>query len=100
MQPPDNKLYILLISVHGLIRGHHLELGCDADTGGQTKYVVELAHALGKHPDVGRVDLLTRSIFDEKISDDYSEEIEEISDKVRIVRIECGDELYIPKEQL
>jgi len=33
-------LYIALISVHGLIRGQNLELGRDADTGGQTKYVV------------------------------------------------------------
>lgn len=98
--PNSNKLYILLISVHGLIRGHNLELGRDADTGGQTKYVVELARALGQHPDVERVDLLTRSVFDEKISDDYSEEIERISDNVNIIRIECGDELYIPKEEL
>ena len=35
------RLYILLISIHGLIRGSNLELGRDADTGGQTKYVVE-----------------------------------------------------------
>ena len=27
-------LYIVLISVHGLIRGNDLELGRDADTGG------------------------------------------------------------------
>ena len=39
--------YLLLISIHGLIRGHELELGRDADTGGQTKYVVDLARALG-----------------------------------------------------
>ena len=28
-------LYIVLISMHGLIRGQHMELGRDADTGGQ-----------------------------------------------------------------
>lgn len=39
-------LTIVLISVHGLVRGHSLELGRDADTGGQAKYVVELARAL------------------------------------------------------
>ena len=44
-----NGKYLLLISVHGLIRGHDLELGRDADTGGQTKYVVDLARALGRH---------------------------------------------------
>ncbi len=31
--------YLLLISVHGLIRSEDLELGRDADTGGQTIYV-------------------------------------------------------------
>ena len=28
-------LYIVLISLHGLVRGQHMELGKDADTGGQ-----------------------------------------------------------------
>ena len=54
------ELYIALISVHGLIRGDDLVLGRDADTGGQTLYVVELARALAKQPEVARVDLLTR----------------------------------------
>ena len=30
-------LYIVLISLHGLIRGAHMELGRDADTGGQAR---------------------------------------------------------------
>lgn len=29
------RLYVLLISLHGLVRGEHMELGRDADTGGQ-----------------------------------------------------------------
>ena len=41
-------MYILLLSIHGLIRGHELELGRDADTGGQTLYVVDLARALAQ----------------------------------------------------
>ena len=41
----DDGLHLILISVHGLIRGHDLELGRDPDTGGQTLYVVELARA-------------------------------------------------------
>ena len=50
--PTENGLYIVLISVHGLIRGTDLELGRDGDTGGQTKYVVELARALAAQADV------------------------------------------------
>ncbi|MFW2367390.1 MAG: HAD-IIB family hydrolase [Desulforhopalus sp.] len=96
----NSKLYIVLISVHGLIRGHNLELGRDADTGGQTKYVVELARALGEHSEVERVDLLTRRVVDESVSSDYGVEFEKLSDNVQIVRIDCGEEVYIPKEQL
>jgi len=92
--------YIVLISVHGLIRGHDLELGRDADTGGQTKYVVELARALGERPEIAQVDLLTRRVVDPKVSDDYARAIEPLSAKARIVRIDCGEERYIPKEEL
>jgi len=30
-----DKLYLVLVSMHGLIRGENMELGKDADTGGQ-----------------------------------------------------------------
>ncbi len=93
-------LYLLLISVHGLIRGHDLELGSDADTGGQTRYVVELARALGKCEQVARVDLLTRRIVDEQLSDDYWLSLEPLAEKVQIVRLDAGPDEYIVKEQL
>ncbi|RJP19244.1 MAG: sucrose synthase [Candidatus Omnitrophota bacterium] len=54
MEVPEDY-YIALISIHGLIRGNDLELGRDADTGGQTKYVLELARALAEHPSVKRI---------------------------------------------
>ena len=93
-------LYIVLISVHGLIRGHDLELGRDADTGGQTKYVVELARALGERADVEKVVLLTRRVIDTQVSPDYAELLEALSEKASIVRIECGEEKYLRKEML
>jgi len=95
-----DKQYILLISIHGLIRGHDLELGRDADTGGQTKYVVDLARALAAREDVERVDLVTRRVIDEHVSSDYAQHVETLSDKARIIRIDAGPEEYIPKEQL
>jgi len=95
-----NNLYIVLISPHGLIRGENLELGRDADTGGQSKYVVELARALGERPEVGRVDLMTRMVVDAHLSSDYAEPVEKLSEKVGIVRIECGEPGYISKELL
>lgn len=98
--PSTSKIHICLISIHGLIRGHDLELGRDADTGGQTKYVVELARALAEHPQVGQVELLTRLVEAPGLSPDYAQPIEEVSPGFRIVRIPAGPEGYTPKEQL
>jgi len=64
MRKNNKAKYLVLISIHGLIRGHNLELGRDADTGGQTKYVVDLAKALAEQDDIERVDLITRRIVD------------------------------------
>ncbi len=93
-------LYICLVSVHGLIRGQELELGRDADTGGQTLYVVELARALARSPEVARVDLFTRRVVDDRVADDYARPEEDLGDNARIVRIDAGPEEYLPKEQL
>lgn len=93
-------LYIVHISIHGLVRGHNIELGRDADTGGQIQYVVELARELGKSPEVGRVDLFTRQIFDSRVSSDYAQAEEQLSDKAHIVRLPCGPRRYLHKESL
>ncbi|KAE8792207.1 Sucrose-phosphate synthase 1 [Hordeum vulgare] len=68
-----DKLYIVLISLHGLVRGENLELGRDSDTSGQVKYVVELAKALSSCPGVYRVDLLTRQILAPNYDRGYGE---------------------------
>ena len=94
------NLYIAHISVHGLIRGHNIELGHDADTGGQIKYVVDLVSALSRQNNIGQVDLITRRIIDDSIDEDYAQPYEELSDKAGIVRIECGPEKYLAKEAL
>lgn len=93
-------MYIQLFSIHGLIRGQSPELGRDADTGGQVKYVLELAKTLAQRADVDKVDLFTRFIEDKTVSPDYSRQIEPLGDKVRIVRIRCGGRRYIRKELL
>jgi sucrose-phosphate synthase len=93
-------LYLLLISIHGLIRGTDLELGRDADTGGQTKYVVDLARALAQSAQVERVDLVTRRVVDNDVDAIYGQAVEKLGEKARIVRIDAGPNTYIPKEQL
>lgn len=92
-----------------------MELGRDSDTGGQVKYVVELARALGGMPGVYRVDLLTRQISAPDADWTYGEPSEmlnlpdsgESSDEVGesggayIIRIPFGPkDKYISKEYL
>mgnify|MGYP003662875277 CR=1 FL=1 len=96
----EEPLKITLISLHGLIRAKDAELGRDADTGGQVKYVLELARELASHPNVREVELLTRQIFDPKISDDYARLEEPISENAKIVRIPFGPKRYLKKEAL
>eukprot|EP01026_Neomeris_dumetosa_P042802 TRINITY_DN3573_c0_g1_i5.p1 TRINITY_DN3573_c0_g1~~TRINITY_DN3573_c0_g1_i5.p1 ORF type:complete len:1098 (-),score=219.39 TRINITY_DN3573_c0_g1_i5:655-3948(-) len=102
-----NKLYIVLISLHGLVRGMDMELGKDPDTGGQVKYVVELARSLAYHPAVFRVELLTRLIKDPKVHEDYGEAEECLyqgegdTGGAYIVRLPCGPtNKYVRKEEL
>lgn len=96
----DRPIYILMISMHGLIRSENLELGRDADTGGQITYVVELARALGKHPSVEKVDLLTRRIEDNNLAPDYRIAEEPLGPHARIIRLPCGPRRYLRKELL
>ncbi|ESQ41065.1 hypothetical protein EUTSA_v10012643mg [Eutrema salsugineum] len=114
-QHKEKKLYIVLISLHGLIRGENMELGRDSDTGGQVKYVVELARALGSMPGVYRVDLLTRQVSASDVDSSYSEPTEMLnpldtdsseqehgeSSGAYIIRIPFGPkDKYVPKELL
>lgn len=97
---PSAPLKIALISLHGLIRARDCELGRDADTGGQVKYVVELARELACHPNVAQVELLTRQVIDPRVSDDYARLEERISENAKIVRIPFGPKRYLRKEAL
>ena len=89
MADSQKGLYILLFSIHGLVRSRNIEMGRNADTGGQVKYVLELAEHLSLRPEVAQVDLFTRLIRDKTLSPVYSQPIEPLNDKVRIVRIQC-----------
>ncbi len=97
---PGRKPYIQMFSLHGLIRSQNMELGYDADTGGQIKYVVELAHSLSMRDEIGRVDLFTRLVGDKRVSADYAQPKEVVNDKLRIIRIQCGGRQYMRKELL
>lgn len=97
---PLEDLKVTLISLHGLIRAHEPELGRDADTGGQIKYVLELAREFAEQPNVREVELLTRQIVDPKVDEDYAQLEERIADNAKIVRIPFGPKRYLRKESL
>jgi sucrose-phosphate synthase len=96
----ESGIYILLISVHGLIRGVEPELGRDPDTGGQVLYVLELARALALRDEVAQVDLLTRLVEDPGVAPDYARPEEALGEHARIVRLPFGPRRYVRKERL
>ena len=93
-------LRLIHLNLHGLIRSHDLELGRDSDTGGQTLYVLELVKGLAARPEVEKVELITRLIIDRRVSSDYSNPIEKISDCAEIIRLPFGPKRYMRKELL
>ncbi len=99
-QTANGGIRITLLSLHGLIRAHEPELGRDSDTGGQIKYVLELANELGRREDVASVELVTRQIFDDRVGPDYAQVEERINNKAKIFRIPFGPKRYLRKELL
>jgi sucrose-phosphate synthase len=103
MDQVDNlvrPLRIALISLHGLIRGKDPELGRDPDTGGQIKYVLELARELGNRDEIASVELITRQIFDPRVGADYAQTEEALGPKSKIIRVPFGPKRYLNKEAL
>jgi len=93
-------LYVLSLSVHGLVRGTDPELGRDADTGGQIGYVLDQARVLSGQDEVQLVEVVTRQVWDHRVDESYGEPREELGDAVRIVRLPFGPRRYLRKESL
>jgi sucrose-phosphate synthase len=100
VSPRTTGLKVSLISLHGLIRGQECELGRDADTGGQIKYVLEMARELALQPGVREVELITRQIIDARVDESYAQVEEAISENAKIIRIPFGPKRYLRKEAL
>jgi mannosylfructose-phosphate synthase len=80
---------IMMISTHGYVSAGPV-LG-RPDTGGQVVYVLELSKSLSE---LGyAVDIFTRRFENQPT-------VERVNDQVRIVRIPCGSDDFIPKEVL
>lgn len=96
----QNGLYILMLNLHGLVRANNLELGRDADTGGQTAYVIALAKQLSEQAKVEQVDVVTRLINDDQVDSEYARPSSPLCDKAHIIRLSFGGESYLKKEAL
>lgn len=78
-----------MVSTHGYVAARP-PLGA-ADTGGQVVYVLELARKLAQ---LGYdVDIWTRRF-------ERQPEIDRVDDRVRVIRVPCGGDAFIPKEYL
>ncbi len=80
---------IMMISTHGYVAAEP-PLGAP-DTGGQVVYVLELAKKLGQFG--YKVDIWTRRFEDQP-------ETDEVDENVRVIRVPCGGNEFIPKEYL
>ena len=84
-----NQQRIAMISTHGYVAAEP-PLGAP-DTGGQVVYVIELSRKLAQ---LGyKVDIWTRRFEKQR-------QVEKVDDNVRIIRMPCGGNEFIPKEFL
>ncbi|MBI4325805.1 MAG: glycosyltransferase [Chloroflexi bacterium] len=80
---------IAMVSTHGYVAAQP-PLGA-ADTGGQVVYVLELSKKLAQ---LGyEVDIWTRQFEDQP-------QLEPVAERVRIIRMPCGGQRFLPKEYL
>lgn len=84
---PSNR--VMMISTHGYV-SREPELG-RPDTGGQVVYVLEISKCLAR---MGySVDILTRRFEGQPFC-------EQLGERIRLLRFQCGDQNFIPKEFL
>src|SRR5690606_20308759 len=84
-----------------LLRGRNVEYGRNPDTGGQTRYLLELARAADAHGGFTRTDIITRLIDgDPEYDRDYARPVERLGARTAIRRVESARRGYIPKEEL
>ncbi len=81
---------IAMLSIHGYFDPQPV-LGA-TDTGGQVVYVLELAKGLARQAGC-KVDIFTRN-FDGRLPE------EAVNEDVKVVRLPCGPDKFIPKEVL
>ncbi|MCO6049044.1 HAD-IIB family hydrolase [Mesorhizobium sp. RP14(2022)] len=92
-------MFILHVALQGCLRGHDVEYGLTADTGGHIRYLLDLVDASAKDRDVSRIVIATRR-FESDYGTCYSKAHEQVDDKIEIVRLATTLPHYLIKEDL
>ncbi|GHD18083.1 HAD-IIB family hydrolase [Tianweitania populi] len=92
-------MFILHMALQGCLRGHDVEYGITADTGGHIRYLLDLVEASAKSPLIDRVVIATRH-FGSEHGMSYAQPREQVSAKVEIVRFPTTSKTYLAKEDL
>ena len=95
----SKPLFILHLALQGCLRGSNVAYGITADTGGHIRYLLDLAAACARDPEVGRIVLATRR-FRGAFGPDYAVPHERVGGKVEIVRLASASPDYLPKEDM
>ena len=92
-------MFILHVALQGCLRGHDVEYGLTADTGGHIRYLLDLAEASAKSDAVSRIVIATRR-FESALGAEYAAPAERVSEKIEIRRLPTRRSGYLPKEDL
>ncbi|WP_252105946.1 MULTISPECIES: HAD-IIB family hydrolase [unclassified Halomonas] len=93
-------MHIVHIALQGCLRGHDVEYGITADTGGHIRYLLELVEASALDPAVTRLTLVTRA-FQCQFSDiDYGPGAEQVGPNIELIRLPSACPDYLSKEAL
>ena len=93
-------MFVCHIALQGCLTLSDVPYGINADTGGHITYLLELACASARDPEIDRIDIVTRGFADAKLGVRFEAQCAEASGKIRLIRLDDGDAAYLPKEAL
>ncbi|MEG3083645.1 HAD-IIB family hydrolase [Sphingomonas sp. PB2P12] len=93
-------MFVLHIALQGCLRATDVEYGITADTGGHIRYLLDLVAASGRHPEIDRIEIVTRAFHHAVYAECYAQPIETIDGATRIVRLPTTSAAYLVKEDL
>ena len=93
-------MFIVHLALQGCLRADKVEYGVNADTGGHIRYLMELVAASAEHPEIDRMEIVTRGFREDGLGACYAPGIETVGGRLRIVRLGTATARYLPKEAL